>query len=93
MSANPRRIHVEPWPAGGWVVRLEGHPVPISQHDTENEAKFKADACRRAVMRGQRLASVDETPSQSVESVGVGAPKPTVRGSRPCDEPGEVGRG
>ena len=50
------RIHVEPWPAGGWVVRLEGHPTPISRHDTEDEANFRAAAYANALERGHRLA-------------------------------------
>ncbi len=50
------RISIEPWPAGGWAVRLEGHPVPVSRHDTEDEAHFRAAAYRRALDRGQELA-------------------------------------
>jgi hypothetical protein len=30
---------VEPSPAGGYVVRLAGHDVPVSRHDTEEEAE------------------------------------------------------
>ncbi|HSO98050.1 MAG TPA: DUF2188 domain-containing protein [Solirubrobacteraceae bacterium] len=38
------KVVVEPWPAGGWVVRLEGHPAPVSRHDTVEEAKSRAAA-------------------------------------------------
>ena len=44
-------VHVEPWPAGGWVVRLPGHPVPVSRHDTEEEATQRAAAYRRGLAR------------------------------------------
>ncbi|MHB1834494.1 MAG: DUF2188 domain-containing protein [Solirubrobacteraceae bacterium] len=48
------QIVVEPWPAGGWVVRMEGHPTPISRHDTEEEARARAAAYSRGLER-QRL--------------------------------------
>jgi hypothetical protein len=50
------RIYIEPWPAGGWVVRLEDHPRPVSRHDTEAEAEFRAAAYRSVLERGHRLA-------------------------------------
>ena len=46
------KVVVEPWPAGGWVVRLEGHPAPVSRHDTVEEAKSRAAAYRRGLERG-----------------------------------------
>src|SRR3712207_9411556 len=33
------RFRVEPSPSGGYVVRLEGHDVPVSRHDTEEAAE------------------------------------------------------
>jgi hypothetical protein len=33
------RFRIEPSPAGGYLVRLEGHDVPVSRHDTEEEAE------------------------------------------------------
>lgn len=48
MTAEPR-IRVEPWPAGGWAVWLEGHAVPVSRHDTEEEARRRAEAYRRGL--------------------------------------------
>jgi hypothetical protein len=50
------RVYIEPWPAGGWVVRLADHQLPVSRHDTEEEAEFRAAAYRRAIARGERLA-------------------------------------
>jgi hypothetical protein len=50
------RVYIEPWPAGGWVVRLADHPLPVSRHDTQHEAEFRAAAYRRAIARGERLA-------------------------------------
>jgi hypothetical protein len=38
-------------PSGGWSVKLTGHPVPVSRHDTEVEAHAKAAAYRRGVER------------------------------------------
>lgn len=32
-------LRVEPSPAGGYVVRMTGHDVPVSRHDTEEEAQ------------------------------------------------------
>lgn len=40
-------ITVEAWPSGGWVVRMAGHPVPISRHDTEEEALHRAGSYRQ----------------------------------------------
>lgn len=45
------RVYVEPWPSGGWVIRMAGHPVPVSRHDTEEEAEQRADAYRRGLAR------------------------------------------
>ena len=50
------RIYMEPWPAGAFVVRLEGHPVPVSRHDTQDEAEFRAAADHSVLERGYRLA-------------------------------------
>ena len=50
------RVYVEPWPAGGWVVRLADDPRPVSRHDTQEEAEFRAAAYQRAIARGDRLA-------------------------------------
>jgi hypothetical protein len=57
------RIYVEPWPAGGWVVRLAHHPAPLSRHDSQQEAEFHAAAYRRAIAGGRRL--VFGRPSQA----------------------------
>lgn len=52
----PPQIIVEPWPAGGWVVWLKGGAMPLSRHDTEEEAQFRARAYRRALSQGRELA-------------------------------------
>ncbi|GAC1387780.1 MAG: hypothetical protein NVSMB48_27240 [Marmoricola sp.] len=44
-------VRVEPWPGGGWAVRLHGHPTPISRHDTEDEAAVKASSYQRGLER------------------------------------------
>jgi hypothetical protein len=44
-------VYVEPWPGGGWTVSIAGHPVPISRHDTEEEARERADAYGRGLER------------------------------------------
>ena len=51
------RVYVEPWPAGGWAVRLAGHPVPISRFDTEEEAESRATAYRWGLERAPALDS------------------------------------
>ena len=38
------------------VVWLEGHAAPVSRHDTQAEAEFRAAAYRRALRRGHELA-------------------------------------
>lgn len=45
------RVYVEAWPGGGWTVRIAGHPVPISRHDTEEDALERAAAYRRGLER------------------------------------------
>jgi GNAT superfamily N-acetyltransferase len=42
------KFYVEPSPAGGYRVRLEGNPAPISRHDTEEEALERAASYERA---------------------------------------------
>jgi hypothetical protein len=48
------RCYVEPSPAGGYVVRLRGEPVPISRHDTEEEAEAAAAAYNRGLERAEQ---------------------------------------
>jgi hypothetical protein len=45
---------VEQLPSGGWVVKLAGHAVPVSRHDTEDEARAKAAAYQRGAEREHR---------------------------------------
>jgi hypothetical protein len=60
----PLRVYVEPWPSGGWAVRIEAHPVPVSRHDTEEEAESRAAAYRRGLQTAAFAAAVGR-PSQS----------------------------
>jgi hypothetical protein len=53
-SVTPARqpapeIRVEPWPGGGFAVRMDGHPAPVSRHDTEEEALERAAAYQRGL--------------------------------------------
>lgn len=41
---------------GGWAVWLEDQVSPLSRHDTEEEAQFRARAYRRALAQGRELA-------------------------------------
>lgn len=50
------QFYVEAWPSDGWAVKLAGHRVPVSRHDTEPEAKAKADAYQRGVERDRSTA-------------------------------------
>lgn len=50
-------MYAEPWPSGGWAVRLEGNPMPISRHDTEEEAELRAAAFRRALELGHEIVA------------------------------------
>ena len=45
------RLWVEPWPSGGYAVRLEGASTPLSRHDTEEEAAERAAAYERGLSR------------------------------------------
>jgi GNAT superfamily N-acetyltransferase len=42
---------VEPSPAGGYHVRMQGSPAPLSHHDTVEEAEARAAAYRRGAAR------------------------------------------
>lgn len=41
------RFIVEPSPAGGFQIRLQGSPAPLSRHDTEEEAEARRAAYER----------------------------------------------
>jgi GNAT superfamily N-acetyltransferase len=47
----PLRFYVEPSPAGGYFVKLEGSDAPVSRHDTEEEAIARRDAYRIGASR------------------------------------------
>ena len=44
------RFTVEPSPAGGYLVRMEGSEAPLSHHDTLEEAEARAAAYERGVV-------------------------------------------
>jgi GNAT superfamily N-acetyltransferase len=45
------QLWVEPWPSGGYAVRLAGAETPLSRHDTEEEALERAGAYERGLAR------------------------------------------
>jgi RimJ/RimL family protein N-acetyltransferase len=45
------RLWVEAWPSGGYAVRTAESPVPLSRHDTEEEAQERLAAYRRGLAR------------------------------------------
>jgi hypothetical protein len=51
-SDGPMRFYVEPSPAGGYHVKLDGSPAPISHHDTEEEAEARRQAYARGAAFG-----------------------------------------
>jgi GNAT superfamily N-acetyltransferase len=58
------RFHVEPSPAGGYYVKLEGSHAPVSRHDTEEEAAdhargYEAGVARAAESTGEHVALRD----------------------------------
>ena len=65
LESPQRQITVEPWPSGGWAVRVSGHPVPISRHDTEEDAVGRAAAYRRGLER-ESLRSGADNPQSGV---------------------------
>lgn len=50
-------VYVEPWQGGGWAVKLRGHTVPVSRHDTEDDAIGRAAAYRRGIVRAAEDAA------------------------------------
>jgi GNAT superfamily N-acetyltransferase len=54
------RLWVEPSPAGGYVVRAEGSPAPLSRHDTEEEAEHSLSSYERGLSRPTVGAEVVE---------------------------------
>ena len=56
------RLWVEPSPAGGYVVRAEGSPAPLSRHDTEEEAEHSLTTYVRGLSRPTAGAEVVELP-------------------------------
>jgi len=57
IAAQPRVI-VQPWPGGGYAVYLAGTATPISRHDTEDEARDRAERYQRG-LDAERSGSVE----------------------------------
>jgi GNAT superfamily N-acetyltransferase len=54
MEGVGSEVYVEASPAGGWLVKLAGVDVPVSRHDSEEEALSKANSYRRGMERDTR---------------------------------------
>src|SRR3954454_23509196 len=52
------RLWVEPSPAGGYVVRADGSPAPLSRHDTAEEAEHSLTTYERGLSRPTAGAEV-----------------------------------
>jgi L-amino acid N-acyltransferase YncA len=72
------RLWVEPWPSGGYAVRVEGAATPLSRHDTEEEAEERAAAYERGLSRADGDAETVELRDGS---------EVVVRPVRPEDKP------
>src|SRR5689334_25315912 len=71
------RFTVEPSPAGGFHVRVEGVGAPLSHHDTEEEANARRQAYERGAAEPARGELVDLPDGSEV----------LVRPVRPEDKP------
>jgi RimJ/RimL family protein N-acetyltransferase len=47
------RLWVEAWPSGGYAVRTDESPTPLSRHDTEEEAAERLAAYERGLSRAR----------------------------------------
>jgi GNAT superfamily N-acetyltransferase len=72
------RLWVEPSPAGGYVVRAEGSPAPVSRHDTEDDAEHSLTTYARGLSRPSAGTEVVELRDGS---------EVLVRPVRPEDKP------
>jgi GNAT superfamily N-acetyltransferase len=70
------RFTVDPSPAGGYHVRMEGSTAPLSHHDTREEAEARIAAYERGI--GQRVGELVDLPDGS---------EVLVRPVRPEDKP------
>jgi hypothetical protein len=53
------RFYVEQTPKGSWRVMLAGTPAPVSEHDTEEEARERLSA----YLRGATARRAGEPPA------------------------------
>ncbi len=78
------RFTVEPSPAGGYHVRMEGSSAPLSRHDTREEAEARLAAYRRGVNQpasGELVDLPDGSevrlrPVEFLSDVAIGAIEP-----------------
>jgi hypothetical protein len=59
MAAETEQFYIEANPAGGYRVMLRGHAVPVSRHDTEEEAVARMAAYERGAVTAAVLAVAD----------------------------------
>ena len=61
MAAETEQLefYIEANPAGGYRVMLRGHAVPVSRHDTEEEAVARMTAYERGAVTAAVLAVAD----------------------------------
>jgi hypothetical protein len=61
MGAETEQLefYIEANPAGGYRVMLRGHAVPVSRHDTEEEAVARMAAYERGAVTAAMLAVAD----------------------------------
>jgi hypothetical protein len=64
------RCFVEPSPAGGYFVRLRGEPVPVSHHDTEEEAEAAAAAYERGLADAPEHLTLDDGADVVIRAEG-----------------------
>ena len=65
------RFTVDPSPAGGYHVRIDGSPAPLSRHDTLEEAEAAIAAYQRgAAQRGGELVDLPDGSEVLVRPVG-----------------------
>jgi hypothetical protein len=62
MGVETERLefYVEANPAGGYRVMLRGHAVPVSRHDTEEDAVARMEAYERGAVTAALLAVADD---------------------------------
>lgn len=65
------RAYAEPWPGGGWAVKLVNHHTPVSRHDTEDEARDKAASYQRGLENADQQVQAATDLDRNREGTGV----------------------